>query len=130
MDNQTKTPNFNKVLDEILSQLKPHQKTCQQCQNVFDIFTEDIEFYKKLQVPPPKLCPECRKQRRFGFYNNILKFYKKEDVRTGEKIISTFSSDSPYKIFDLHHWWSDKWGGEDYGKDYDFNKPFFEQFQN
>jgi len=26
MDNQTKTPNFNKVLDEILSQLKPHQK--------------------------------------------------------------------------------------------------------
>ncbi|MBI4652778.1 hypothetical protein HY750_00805 [Candidatus Kuenenbacteria bacterium] len=125
----SKTPNFNKALNEILDNLKPHQKICQQCQNVFDIFAEDIEFYKMLQVPPPKLCPECRKQRRFGFYNNILKFYKKENTLTGEKIISTFSPDSPYKIFDLKYWWSDKWGGEDYGRDYDFNKSFFEQFQ-
>ncbi|PKL72194.1 hypothetical protein CVV26_02690, partial [Candidatus Kuenenbacteria bacterium HGW-Kuenenbacteria-1] len=94
----SKTPQFDKALDEILEKLKPHQKTCQQCQSVFDIFSEDIEFYKMLRVPEPKLCPECRKQRRFGFYNNILKFYKKEDFETKEKIISTFPSESPYKI--------------------------------
>jgi hypothetical protein len=124
-----KTPNFDNALDEILINLKPQQKICKQCSRVFDIFQEDIEFYHKLQVPAPSLCLECRKQRRFGFYNNILKFYKKEDARTNEKIISTFHPDSPYKIYNLEYWWSDKWGGEDYGKDYNFNKPFFEQFQ-
>ncbi|MBU2578775.1 hypothetical protein KKA09_01510 [Patescibacteria group bacterium] len=61
MNNQIKTPNFDKVLNEILKDLKPHQKTCQQCQEIFDIFKEDIEFYKIFQVPPSKLCPKCRK---------------------------------------------------------------------
>lgn len=125
----SKTPNFDKTLNEILENLKPHQKTCRQCGRVFEIFKEDIEFYKKLRVPPPTLCLNCRMQRRFGFYNNILKFYKKEDARTGEKTISTFHPESPYKIYDLKYWWSDKWTGEDYGRDYDFNKPFFEQFR-
>lgn len=127
----SKTPQFDKTLGEILANLKPQQKTCKQCQGVFDIFQEDIEFYKKLRVPPPKLCPDCRKQRRFGFYNNILKFYKKEcEAHKGEKVISNFSPESSYKIFDLKYWWSDKWGGEDYGRDYDFSKPFFEQFKD
>lgn len=90
MDSQIKTLNFDEVLNKILDNLKPHQKICQQCQQVFDIFQEDIKFYKILRIPTPKLCPECRKQRRFGFYNNILKFYKKEDALTKEKIISIF----------------------------------------
>lgn len=127
----SKTPNFDQSLSEILGGLKPYQKPCLQCGSVFDIFQEDIDFYKKLRVPAPKLCPECRKQRRFGFYNNILKFYKKDcAAHQGEKVISTFPTESPYKIFDLNYWWSDKWGGEDYGRDYDFSKPFFEQFQD
>lgn len=125
----SKTPQFDKSLEEILANLKPHQRTCKQCRGVFEIFAEDIEFYKKLRVPPPKLCPLCRKQRRFGFYNNMLKFYRKEDARTGEKIISTFPPESPYKIYDLKYWWSDNWGGEDYTRDYDFSKPFFQQLQ-
>ena len=127
----SKTSQFDKALDEILSNLKPGQKTCQQCDRFFDIFQEDIEFYKKLRVPPPFLCPDCRKQRRFGFYNNILKFYKKSCLaHPGEKIISTFSPESPYKIFDLDYWWSDKWGGDDYARDYYLNKSFFEQFKD
>ncbi|HDH31654.1 MAG TPA: hypothetical protein ENH26_02675, partial [Candidatus Wolfebacteria bacterium] len=124
------TPQFNKALNDILTTLTPHQKTCLQCNSVFDIFQEDIDFYKKLKVPPPTLCPECRKQRRFAFYNTILKFYKKDcSAHKDEKPISTFYPQSPYKIFDLKYWWSDKWGGEDYSRDYDFNKTFFEQFQ-
>lgn len=126
----SKTPKFDKALNEILEKLTPHNRTCLQCQKDFEIFSEDIEFYKKLQVPPPKLCSDCRMQRRFGFYGNILKFYKKEcAAHLGEKVITTFHSESPYKVFDLKHWWSDKWGGEEYGADYDFNRPFFEQFK-
>ncbi len=58
-----------------------------------------------------------------------MKFYKKEDFETKEKIISTFPSESPYKIYNIKYWWSDKWGAEDYERDYDFSRLFFEQFQ-
>jgi len=123
------TPNFNKELDKILDNLKPFKQTCQQCQRVFDIFEEDINLYKRLKVPPPKLCFDCRKQRRYGFYNNILKFYKKEcSAHPEEKVISAYVPESKYKIFDLKYWWSDEWEAEDYSREYDMNKPFFEQF--
>ena len=126
----SKAPDFDKELDTILAQLKPSKKSCQQCGENFDILQEDIALYKRLWVPPPKLCPGCRKQRRFGFYNNILKFYKKQcQVHKDEKAISVFRPESPYKIFDLKYWWSDKWGGEEYTRDYNPSKSFFEQFQ-
>jgi len=127
----SKTSQFDKALAEILNNLQPHKRTCKQCSVDFDIFVEDIEMYKKLQVPPPTLCPDCRYQRRCGFYNNILKFYKKECfAHENEKVISTFHNESPYKIYDLAHWWSDKWGGDEYIQDYDLSRSFFSQFKD
>ncbi len=32
-------------------------------------------------------------------------------------------------VYDRDIWWSDKWDPFDYGKDYDFSRPFFEQFR-
>lgn len=124
-----KTPNFDTALNKILDSLKPHSKQCGQCNNPFEIFAEDIDFYKKLQVPPPALCFHCRFQRRAGFYNNILKFHRKNcAAHPDEGVITTFPPNSPFKIYDLKHWWSDQWGAEEYGRDYDFSRPFFEQF--
>ncbi|MFA6135874.1 MAG: hypothetical protein WC705_00700 [Candidatus Paceibacterota bacterium] len=126
----SKTPKFDEALDKIISGLGPHFKNCDECTTNFEIFQEDIEFYRKLRIPPPKICPDCRMQRRFGFYNNILKFYKKECfAHPEEKVISTFFPESHYKIFDLNYWWSDKWGGEDYKVDYNPNNNFLDQFQ-
>lgn len=112
-----------------MNRLKPTKKVCRQCGNNFEILEEDIAMYKKLRVPPPTLCFDCRRQRRYGFYNNVLKFYKKECSASGEKVISTFSPESPYKIFNLKHWWSKKWGGEEYSKEYNLEEKFFEQFK-
>lgn len=128
----SKTPNFDKSLNEILENLRPHQRTCQQCEKVFNIFEEDIEFYKKLRVPPPKLCSECRLQRRLGWRINFLPiFYKKTCFTPGhkEKIISFYSEENPVKIYDDDYYLSDKWDALEFGRDYDFSKPFFEQFQ-
>jgi hypothetical protein len=40
-----------------------------------------------------------------------------------------YSPDKPYKIYDQKIRWSDSWNAMDYGKEYDFTKPFFEQFK-
>jgi hypothetical protein len=126
-----KTPNFDNALDEILVNLKPQQKNCQQCGKVFDIFQEDIEFYHKLQVPAPTLCPDCRMQRRLGYRINFLPiFYKKTCSAPGhnEKIISFYSEENSVKVYDDDYYLSDKWDALEFARDYDFNKPVFEQF--
>jgi spore coat polysaccharide biosynthesis protein SpsF (cytidylyltransferase family) len=55
--------------------------------------------------------------------------YKRICDATGKEIISIFSPDKPYKVYHQSEWWSDKWDGIDYGEDFNFNKSFFEQFQ-
>jgi len=126
-----KTPDFDKALDEILNNLKPHKKTCQQCDRAFDIFQKDIGFYKMLRVSSPKLCPDCRLQRRLAWRINFLPiFYKKSCSAPGhnEKIITFYSEENPVKVFDDEYYLSDAWEPFDYGRDYDFSQSFFEQF--
>jgi len=45
-------------------------------------------------------------------------------------MISIYSPDKLYKVYDQDIWWSDKWDSLDYGKEFDFNKSFFEQFDS
>lgn len=39
-----------------------------------------------------------------------------------------YHPEAPYVAYCPDCWWSDKWEPLDYGKDYDFSRPFFEQF--
>jgi len=39
-----------------------------------------------------------------------------------------YSPDKPYKVFEQNEWWGDNWNALDYGRDFDFSRPFFEQF--
>jgi len=37
---------------------------CQNCKKEFEITNDDFGFYKKIGVPAPTFCPECRLKRR------------------------------------------------------------------
>lgn len=131
MDN--KTPKFEEALNEILENLKPHKRKCQECQTEFEITSEDIEFYKKLRVPPPTLCPNCRLQRRLGNRISFLPiFYKKSCSVSGhtEKIIAYYSEQNPVKVYDNKYYNSDNWEATEFGKDIDADKNFFPQFKS
>ena len=101
-------------------------KICQNCKKDFIIEAEDFDFYKKMGVPPPTFCPDCRFQRRL-VWRNQWHFYKKRDL-FGKTIFSFFPPEAKINIYERDYWWSDKWDSMDYGRDYDWNKPFFEQF--
>lgn len=103
-------------------------KICQNCQREFVIEPEDFAFYEKIKVPPPTFCPECREQRRIAFRNERSLFKRKCDL-CGAKVISRVSPDKPYPMYCKNCWWSDKWNPLSYGRDYDFQKSFFEQFK-
>src|SRR3989338_4312979 len=100
---------------------------CQNCKQNFVIEPEDFKFYEKISVPPPTFCPKCRLQRRLAFFN-IFNLYERECDLCKKKTISTHPKDSPYIVYCPPCWWSDNWDPLDYGRDYDFSKPFFEQF--
>jgi len=107
---------------------EPEKRICQNCGKEFVIEPEDFKFYQKINVPPPTFCPDCRLQRRMSWINE-RKLYKRSCDFSGEKIISIFSKNVPFPVYHYKIWWSDKWDPMEYGRDYDFNKPFFEQFK-
>lgn len=111
--------------------------TCKQCQSVFEITADDLAFYdsisptfggKKYAIPPPQRCPVCRLQRRMAFRNE-RKFYTRKSDLSGRTIISNYSPDKPHKVYDQDEWWSDQWDALSYGRDFDFNRTFTEQFK-
>lgn len=127
----SKTPKFDSALDEILKDLSPHKRSCQQCQSEFEIFAEDIDFYHKVKTPPPAQCLECRMKAKLVWRINIVPiFYKKTCSAPGhnEKVISLYSEENPLKIYDDQYYISDKWDAIEYGKEIELDNPFFAQF--
>ena len=106
-------------------------KQCNKCKEAFVIEPEDFQFYEKMQVPPPTWCPECRLIRRLVWRNEST-LYKRPCNAPGhtEDVISMFSADKSIVVYDQKYWWSDAWDRlAQAGQDYDFSKPFFEQFR-
>jgi len=104
-------------------------RTCQNCKQEFRIEPDDFGFYEKMKVPPPTWCPECRMIRRMAFRNERLLFRRKDDA-TGKEIFSGFPPQAPIKVYDREYWWSDAWDSMVYGREYNFSRPFFEQFRD
>ncbi|MBI5220713.1 MAG: hypothetical protein HY978_02675 [Candidatus Liptonbacteria bacterium] len=106
------------------------QRICQNCKSGFTIEPEDSDFYKKLDVPPPTWCPECRMIRRMCFRNERTLYKRHCDASGhGEEMISVFSPDSPQRVYCHKSWWGDDWDALAYGRNYDFSRNFFEQFK-
>lgn len=101
--------------------------TCAHCQQSFKITDSDQTFYQEVKVPKPTLCPKCREQRRLSFRNERNLHHRSCDL-CQKSILSIYSSDKPYTVYCAKCWWSDEWDPLQYGRDFDFGKPFFEQF--
>lgn len=113
-------------------------KSCIQCHSFFEIHDRDQKYYEKMApeingkrylIPEPTLCPKCRQQRRFAFRNE-RHLYRRKCDGSGKEIISMYSENSPYKVYAQDVWWQGNWDGTDFGRDYDFERPFFEQFRD
>ncbi len=102
-------------------------KPCLNCNNSFSLTPEDYEFFARFAVVEPKLCPECRQQRRLAFNNETILYKRKCDF-SGQEVPSVYSADKNYKVYKASIWWSNKWDPLDYGLDFDFSKTFFEQY--
>jgi CxxC-x17-CxxC domain-containing protein len=103
-------------------------KTCAVSGKEFEVTEDDLEFYEKMGVPTPKLCPSERCRRK-SVWRNEKKLYRRKCDFSQKDIIAMYAPKSPFKVYNQESWWSDKWNALDYGRDFDFSRPFFEQFR-
>lgn len=110
-------------------------KTCKRCGHEFLIEEQDLEFYKKVspkfdgktfEIPAPTLCADCRQQREIAFRNERNLYHRKCD-KCHASIISMFHPNEKI-VYCSKCWWEDDFKPLSYGRDFDFSRPFFEQF--
>lgn len=101
---------------------------CTQCHQKFEYFPGEKEVYARFDAMLPENCPECRQRRRMIFRNERKLYYNKSN-KSGKKMISIYPLKSPFKIIDQDEWWQDSNDSTIYGRDFDFSRPFFEQFR-
>ena len=110
-------------------------KKCRISGKEFFVTDTDLEYYdkkspifagKKYPIPSPTLCPDERKRRRLSWRNERKLYHRKCD-KTGNSLITIYSPDKPYTVYDQKIWWGDDWNPCEFGKDFDFKKTFFDQ---
>ncbi len=102
-------------------------QTCRISDQQFYVSDWEQNFLKEMGVPLPTLSPYERMRRRLS-YRNERNLYHRKCALTGKQMISSASDDKPYPVYSIDAWWSDAWNPLFFGRNYDFNRPFFEQF--
>ena len=105
----------------------PETRTCTLTGKQFQITDEDRAFYERIGVPLPTLAPLERRRQRLA-YRNDRKLYRRACDLCKQSIIATHEEKAPYPVYCNTCWWSDKWNAENYGREFNFNRPFFEQW--
>lgn len=79
------------------------------------------------ELPPPGLSPRERLRRRLS-HRNERRLYRRNCSHSGSPMISIYSPDKPFSVYKADVWWSDAWDATSYGRDFNFSRPFFDQF--
>ena len=106
---------------------KIENRICQNCKNNFIIELDDFSFYKKIKVPPPTWCPDCRMIRRMIWRNEHV-LYKAICGLCRRNMISMYDPDNKIVVYCDNCWWGDGWNPMNYGFFYDWKQPFFLQW--
>ena len=99
---------------------------------MFEVTEEDLAFYEKISpvfggkrilIPSPTLCPECRSRRRMVWRNERSLALRVCEL-CGKSKVSMFPLDSRYHTYCHDCFYSDGWNALTYGREYDFSKTF------
>ncbi len=104
-------------------------KTCQNCAQDFTLDIDSLNFYQKMKVSVPEICPTCRFKRRALFRNETTLYSGQKCDLCGKGIITMYNPKLPYKVYCYDCYYSEKWDPKSYGKKYDFSRPFFDQLK-
>jgi len=100
--------------------------TCRSCNTQFTLTPEEWAGYAKFGFEPISECFQCMQMHKLSFRNGRA-LYRRTCDATGASIISVHAPDTPYKVYEREYWFGDTWDAMEYGRDIDWNRPFFDQ---
>lgn len=112
------------------------QKMCANCGSAFIITDDDLVFLDRVSpifdgikyaLPPQTHCPDCRQQRRLAQCNEQF-LYPGQCGLCGKRTVTENPPHAGQPIYCRECWYGDKWDARNYGKEFDFRRPFFQQF--
>ena len=111
-------------------------KKCHVSWQEFPIYKSDLEFYDKIsptfwwekfQIPTPNICYQERERRRHS-RKNLRNLYKRTCKSSWKNILSIYSPDKPYNIYENNIRWNNSWKDEYNGKNLKNDKNLWNQF--
>ncbi|MFH1404714.1 MAG: hypothetical protein ABIH21_01290 [Patescibacteria group bacterium] len=121
----SKTPNYDNKVKSILDSLEPSEQTCAMTGEKWQQTQEEIDWYKKFNVPPSKVCPQTRWFHHSFWYVGYQYWYQPHP-ETGKPIICTVHPATGIKVLPDKEWFEKEF--QDMGRDYDSSKSFLEQW--
>ncbi|MDD5721346.1 MAG: hypothetical protein PHT16_02785 [Candidatus Pacebacteria bacterium] len=80
IENKNIPDDINEVKDDIVGKVIAceHGGKCkEQCTEAFKIVPEEFKFYKRMNLPLPRLCPNCRHYQRINLRNPLKLWHRK-----------------------------------------------------
>lgn len=93
----------------------------------FELTQEEADFCRERNFPLPELS-RSERFRELMATRNEWKLYRRKCDFTGDEILSAYPPDSPFTVYKNTVWWGGGWDARQYGRTFDFSRPFFEQF--
>ncbi len=82
------------VSDEIVKQIL----SCEQCGKNYKIILQELQFYRKMNLPPPNLCPDCRHRRHLSV-RNPRQLYARTCAKCTAPIQTTYAPERPEIVY-------------------------------
>jgi hypothetical protein len=98
----SKTTNYDAKIKPILDQLQPGEQTCVLTGKKWYMSQNEIDLYKKFNVPPCPCHPDVQMKYLGGFNTGMAVFWKK-DVH-GQPILAAVHPDSPIPVMKDEEW--------------------------
>ena len=94
---------INDTIDNITSKIIEcgHKGNCnQQCTEAFKIIPEELQFYQRMNLPLPRLCPNCRHYERLS-QRNPMKLWHRSCMKEGcnNEFETTYDPNKPEIIY-------------------------------
>ena len=96
-DYQPSTVEIPDSIEEVSDDILKGVLSCEVTGKNYKLQKQELAFYRKLNLPVPRLCPDERHTRRLKLRNGRQIFERNCDA-SGQPIITTIPPDSPAKV--------------------------------
>jgi len=120
----SKTPNFDSKIKAILDATHTGERTCVITGEKWNMDEQEINWYRKFNVPPSKLSPMSRIKLMMGYFVVFDMWYNRH-VETGAPLVSTTHPATGIRVLPDEEWFAKDFISQ--AQDLSLERPFLDQ---